>query len=73
MFSSKTVLTTPIDAPHLLSLPLLSLSYLEFSSIAAKCVRSALKTEAQAAAAKRQFSPIAVRTWENGVAGPVRT
>jgi F-type H+-transporting ATPase subunit epsilon len=41
-------------------------SYIQFSGIAARVVRNALKPELAAAAAKRLESPMSVRTWEGG-------
>ena len=46
-------------------------SYLEFSSVAARCVRSALKADAREIAAKRGECEAVVRSWKEGVAGPI--
>lgn len=43
-----------------------SISYLQFSSVAASVVRNCLKPELKAAAAKRVESNLKVRSWESG-------
>ncbi len=45
-------------------------SYLQFSNVAANCVRQCLKSDFKAAAVKRVESNFKVRNWENGKASP---